>query len=79
MDERQSGTGEIEAEDRRTALVVNLFIRLGLLLALLVWCYRIIQPFMMPVAWAIIIAVAVAPLYQRLVSALGGSRRLAGA
>ncbi len=79
MDERQSGTGEIEAEDRRTALVVNLFIRLGLLLVLLVWCYRIIEPFVMPVAWAIIIAVAVAPLYQRLVSLLGGNRRLAAA
>ena len=77
MEPLQSAEGVAEEEDRRAAQIVNLFIRLGLLAALLVWCYRIIEPFVMPVAWAIIIAVAVAPLYRRLVRLVGGSMRLA--
>ncbi|MFC1680287.1 AI-2E family transporter [Pseudomonadota bacterium] len=57
----------------------ELLIRLAVLAVLLIWCFRILEPFIMPVIWGIIIAVAIHPLYERLTDALGGRRRLAAA
>jgi predicted PurR-regulated permease PerM len=54
-------------------------IRLGLVLALLVWCFLIVRPFITPIVWSFIIAVAVAPVYRRLTAVLGGRRELAAA
>jgi len=45
---------------------VNLFIRLGLIFLLILWCYEIIKPFIIPLMWGGIIAIAVYPLYQKL-------------
>ncbi len=39
-------------------LVLRLVIRLGIILLLLAWCFTIVRPFLAPVVWAIIIAVA---------------------
>jgi predicted PurR-regulated permease PerM len=48
------------------------------MLALLVyWCLLIFLPFLVPVLWAIIIAVATYPLYLQLESLLGNRRKLA--
>jgi predicted PurR-regulated permease PerM len=52
-------------------------IRLGLLLLLATWCFKIITPFIVPVVWGVIIAVAVYPLYLKLKSRLGNSNKLA--
>ena len=49
--------------------------RLGPLLV--AWCFQIVQPFIVPVVWGIIIAVAVHPLYRRLETALGNRRAIA--
>ncbi|MEN8214213.1 MAG: AI-2E family transporter [Pseudomonadota bacterium] len=54
-------------------------IRVGMVLLLAYWCYRIIAPFITPIVWAIIIAVAIYPLYAKLVRAIGGRKRLAAA
>lgn len=51
-------------------------VRLGLLLLLAVWCLKIITPFIVPVVWGAIIAVAIYPLFSKLKSALGGKNRL---
>jgi len=59
-----------------STLSVNLMIRLGLLLALFVWCFQIVAPFIIPVVWAIVIAVAVYPLYGYLLSWFGGSNKI---
>ena len=54
-------------------------IRIGLI-ALLIWvCFLIFKPFMIPVLWGIIIAVAVYPLYRKLESGLGGRSTLSAA
>ena len=58
---------------------VEAAIRIGLVLLLVGWCFDIVRPFAVPVAWGIIIAVAVYPGYRRLESALGGRHVLAAA
>jgi predicted PurR-regulated permease PerM len=56
---------------------VEAAIRLGTIALIVYLCFLIFEPFMLPVAWAIIIAVAVYPLHLRLVAVLGGRSRLA--
>lgn len=57
--------------------VAETAIRLGALAILLIWCFQILQPFIFPVVWGIIIAVAIHPLYLTLVNLLGGRRAIA--
>lgn len=52
-------------------------IRIGVLLLVIAWCFQIVRPFITPILWGLIIAVAVGPPYRRLAAALGGRRRLA--
>jgi predicted PurR-regulated permease PerM len=52
-------------------------IRIGLVVLLLYWCFKIGQPFIQIIVWGIIMAVAIHPGYDRLKSALGGRGRLA--
>lgn len=54
-------------------------VRLGLLLLLATWCFKIITPFIVPVIWGVIIAVAIFPLFVKLKSVLGGNNKLASA
>ncbi len=52
-------------------------IRIGVVVLLAAWCFQIVRPFLIPVVWGIIIAVAVYPAYQRLVLALKGHSAVA--
>ncbi|QYK02037.1 AI-2E family transporter [Shewanella psychrotolerans] len=52
-------------------------IRIGLLFILIVWTYDIVRPFVIPVLWGAIIAVALMPLTHRLERAFKGRRGLA--
>jgi predicted PurR-regulated permease PerM len=52
-------------------------IRVGLIAVLLLYCFQIIRPFIIPVVWGVIIAVAVYPNYQWVQRALGDRRTLA--
>ena len=52
-------------------------VRLGLLLLLATWCFRIVTPFFEPIIWGIIIAVAIYPLFLKLKSLLGERNKLA--
>jgi len=52
-------------------------VRLGLLLLLATWCFQIVTPFIVPVMWGVIIAVAIYPLFIKLKSALGGKNKMA--
>ena len=54
-------------------------IRIGLVLLLLLWCFLIVRPFLTPILWAFIIAIAVAPAFRWVAAALGGRRKLAAA
>jgi predicted PurR-regulated permease PerM len=52
-------------------------IRIGLLVLLAAWCFEIVRPFIIPVAWGIIIAVGTYPAFLSLARRLGGRPRLA--
>ena len=56
---------------------IDAAIKITLLGAMVVLSFEIIRPFMMPVAWAIIIAVAMGPFVEKLVGMFGGRRKLA--
>jgi predicted PurR-regulated permease PerM len=58
------------------AKVTEIVIRLTVLALVLIWCFKILQPFIIPVVWGMIIAVAIHPLYQRLAMLLGGRQNL---
>jgi predicted PurR-regulated permease PerM len=47
-------------------------IRIGILVLLAAWCFTIVRPFIILIAWGIIIAVAEYPVYLKLRRALGG-------
>jgi predicted PurR-regulated permease PerM len=63
--------------DRLTAIGIELAVRVGVLGLLLYWSFVLIRPFLTITIWSIVLAVALYPLYQRIVRQLGGRRRLA--
>lgn len=54
-------------------------IRIGLVVLLVAWCFEIVKPFIVPVVWGIVIAIAVYPAYCWLERALADRRGLAAA
>ena len=60
-----------------TQNTIEAAVRLGLLLLLATWCFKIVTPFIVPVMWGVIIAVAIYPLFLKLKSVLGGKNKLA--
>ena len=60
-----------------TITTIEVVIRLGMLMLLAAWCFMIVSPFILPVMWGMIIAVAVYPLFSKLKSALGGKNKTA--
>jgi predicted PurR-regulated permease PerM len=58
---------------------IELTVRIGFLILLVVWCYRIIMPFAGVIVWGMIIAVSIHPMHRRLESAIGNRRKLAAA
>jgi predicted PurR-regulated permease PerM len=58
---------------------VEATVRIGLLVGLASWCFEILRPFVIPVVWGAIIAIAIHPAFLRAKSALGGRDNLAAA
>jgi predicted PurR-regulated permease PerM len=54
-------------------------LQVGLIVLLAVWSFQVVRPFLLTVAWGIIIAVTLAPAYERLEIALNRRRALAAA
>src|SRR5437667_3904486 len=59
--------------------VIQLAIRLGLLAFLVYWTFILIRPFVPILAWSIVLAVALYPVFDLLSRLLGGRPRLAAA
>ena len=55
---------------------VEAALKIGLLFVLLNWCFHIAKPFINPLAWGVIIAVALYPLHQKLTAWLGEREKL---
>ncbi|MBW1646142.1 MAG: AI-2E family transporter, partial [Deltaproteobacteria bacterium] len=56
---------------------LNAVIKIAIVGTLVYWSYLIVQPFMVPVIWGVIIAVTTEPLIGRVAAFLGGRRKLA--
>jgi predicted PurR-regulated permease PerM len=52
-------------------------IKVGLVLALIVWCFMILKPFLMITLWGIILAVAIYPLFNWMSVRFGNRKKLA--
>ncbi len=66
-----------QGDDSYISKVIEAVIRVGLILGLIAWCFSIIRPFITPVVWGVILAVAFFPVHQWLVGRLGGRDKLA--
>ena len=51
-------------------------LRIGFITLLLVWSFEIIKPFILPVLWGIIIAVAIYPIHNKFTKLLGNRKKL---
>jgi predicted PurR-regulated permease PerM len=60
------------AEKRVARLLLDVLIRGGLILALVLLCYRVFAPFVVLMVWALILAVTLYPLHQWLAARIGG-------
>ena len=60
-------------------IAVDIFIRLGFLLLLAEWCFQLVQPFAGIILWGIILALALAPVYNTLNTKLGDKPKLSAA
>lgn len=68
-----------EKEEKHTQKAIIIALRLGFLALLLVMSFLIIKPFLAPVVWGIIIAVALFPLHKRFSKFLGNRTKLSAA
>nr|WP_315250929.1 AI-2E family transporter [uncultured Flavobacterium sp.] len=57
--------------------IADTIIRLGVLFLLLGWCYDILKPFVLIIVWAVVIAIAFSPVYERVVRLFKGRKVLA--
>lgn len=58
-------------------IAIDILIKLGALLLLLIWCFQIIRPFISIVIWSLIIAVSLFPLFRTMAANLGNRKKLA--
>lgn len=74
MDDKVNETVQDKAFTRRS---IDTAIKLGAITFVLMSCLQIIYPFILPIAWGAILAIALYPLFTKLSSTLGGRRSLA--
>jgi predicted PurR-regulated permease PerM len=65
------------AHKQLTATWIDLAIRVAVLVLLLYLAFILIRPFITIAIWSVVLAVALYPLYERIVRLLGGRRKLA--
>lgn len=67
---------DYEFEKRVAARLLDVFIRTGLLIALVMLCYRVFSPFLPLMLWALVLAVALYPIHKALANKAGGRQGL---
>ena len=58
-------------------LAIDIAIRIGVLSLMIAWCFQILRPFITPVIWGAIIAIAFYPALKKLSDLLGGRIKIA--
>ncbi len=64
------------SNDDFTKKPVETTIKIAMTLLLFTWCFYIVQPFIVPLVWALIITVSVYPVYSRVLILLAGRQKL---
>ena len=60
-------------------MAIDIAIRIGVLAFLMAWCFQILRPFITPVIWGTIIAIALYPVCRKLSNLLGNRIKVAAA
>jgi len=60
-------------------MAIDIAIRIGVLALLIAWCFQILRPFITPVIWGTIIAIALYPVCRKLSNLLGNRIKVAAA
>ena len=68
---------DVDLEKRLSGGLLDVFIRAGLVFAMAVLCYQVFSPFVSLMAWALILAVALYPVHQKLADKMGRRQGLA--
>lgn len=63
--------------DQLSHLSISILARILMLAFLLVWAFNIVHPFISPIIWGMVIAVATHPLYRMLANKLGNKDKMA--
>ncbi len=64
-------------EERLSRRLLDVFIRAGLVVVLVLLCFLIFSPFLTMMLWALILAITIYPLHQMLAARIGGKQGLA--
>lgn len=64
-------------QQRQIGTSIEAFIRFGVLVIIAILCFNLVKPFLIPVVWGAIIAVALYPLFLKIRGWLGGRNGLA--
>jgi predicted PurR-regulated permease PerM len=71
--------GKITGEKTYIGPAIDIAIRIGVIALLIALCFNILRPFISPVVWGIILAIALFPACRKLSSVLSGRVKLAAA
>ena len=65
---------DADLEKRLSDRLMDVFIRAGLILVMVILCYEIFAPFRPMMVWALILAITLYPAHQKLVNKMGGKQ-----
>ena len=65
---------DADLEKRLSDRLMDVFIRAGLILVMVILCYEIFSPFLSLMVWALILAVTMYPAHQKLANKMGGKQ-----
>jgi predicted PurR-regulated permease PerM len=71
------GKSDTDSDKRVARSLLDVLIRAGLILALVMLCYQVFAPFLTLMVWALILAITIYPLHLSVASRLGGRQGLA--
>jgi predicted PurR-regulated permease PerM len=65
---------DVDLEQRLSDRLMDVFIRAGLVLVMIILCYEIFAPFRPLMVWALILAITLYPAHQKLANKMGGKQ-----
>ena len=68
---------DADLEQRLSDRLMDVFIRAGLILVMVILCYEIFSPFLSLMVWALILAVTMYPAHQKLANKMRGKQGIA--